>query len=90
MESMRDRGGCAGAERSLTKGHRQVPVGAAGVSSTSALLPFGTGSHRRRSVLVGGEVKRPGPVGHVPIPIQKPGVALDENQLLHLPEPLLG
>lgn len=39
---------------------------------------------------LGGEVKRPGSVGHVPLPIQKPGMAVDENQLVHLPEPLLG
>lgn len=39
---------------------------------------------------LGGEVKRPGSFGHVPLPIQKPGMAVDENQLVHLPEPLLG
>lgn len=37
----------------------------------------------------GGEIKRPGAVCHVPVPVQEPRVALDENQLLYFPEPLL-
>lgn len=45
--------------------------------------------HWWMATLAGGEIKRPGALCHVPIPIQEPGMALDENQLLHFPKPLL-
>ena len=39
-------------------------------------------------VLAGGEAEGPGSVCDVPVPLQITRMALDENQLLHLPEPV--
>lgn len=39
-------------------------------------------------VFTGGEAEGPGPFSDVPVSLQIKRVDLDENQLLHLPEPV--
>lgn len=41
------------------------------------------------AVSAGGEAEGPGPVSHVSVSLQIQRVEPDENQLLHLPEPVL-
>lgn len=51
-------------------------------------IKHASSEHLNVGLVTGGEAEGPGPLSHVPIPLQVQRVDLDQNQLLHLSESL--